>query len=963
MQLDEIKSLVRDIQSLIASELSVWDEPDIMQLAAAHEETVRAVIQRAESVADLLDRGLNNEAIQLAEREPGLAALAMVLDFPELAEWTGVLAEFKVAPVPEMPHDTIAQLEDAYSTTADSKQLLQRFRGLSLARAPLAERIDVLRRLSEKDPENDQWKTGIKSYETYRLKSITKDLKAATEKRDLSVVARIDREVNQAQWAVPVPPALKKDAQSAHRKLKQAEAREKLKPVADSLSLAYAEFNVPQATQILPRFQALMDIANLPPDHEIMDVAGPAVEWIEGELEQQRVAQERQQAIANLQIGLDRDAPLAELEQHYYKATENGEPVPQVLETRIGNKIAETDATAKRKKIGVVTGSIVGLSLVTVAFVWFFVNVNFNTRVKKNVEQITQLLEDASVSGNTAPLESRLEELALSDAAILETPEVAALRKKLEALKTAEDGRIRSFNSLLTSVSAVTVNPEWVTLQSAEDSLDKANQLTKNENERAAVLEAKREFDTAKAGLRKQTDKRFTDELDSVSKLMVNREDAETYKIPLERLTAALKSPNISSEVEIQGRGLLGKLTTARDLAEKNRRIELDLAAIGRNADTIFMFKTAMAAYARNHSGSRRANELEEVQRLDSKLWDSVNEWGNFKRKMPTTLSLLKPNDAKSLLADFEEVEKSGYPGAMIPELQKQAIEAIARRTTSLTGTEPEIGKLFDGQFMRDCFVIKLSDRWYYGNSVKPPRPTTAGITFDYFKSGFSDAADGNKAVKIGDVVNQVPWRSAQSSAALLIDEIITDKELDFEQKISSVMGLLLNAKDMDPILQLLLVENILSVGGFGSAFIQQETLAVRDSLAGLEVPRTADWVNPDKVLTTERGIAERGLEAHADLVTKALAAAIKSRDATFVQPVGPTLQLAGWIHRDKSDLWRITLYQTVQPGSDLFMLYLLNGKPESSVVGRTSSGETILTGFVPDASLREGRPVYIAAK
>ena len=70
-----------------------------------------------------------------------------MLDFPELAEWTGVLAEFKVAPVPEMPHDTLAQLEDAYSTTADSKQLLQRFRGLSLARAPLAERIDVLRLL------------------------------------------------------------------------------------------------------------------------------------------------------------------------------------------------------------------------------------------------------------------------------------------------------------------------------------------------------------------------------------------------------------------------------------------------------------------------------------------------------------------------------------------------------------------------------------------------------------------------------------------------------------------------------------------------------------------------------------------------------------------------------------------------------------------------------------------------
>lgn len=403
MQLDEVKSLVRDIQTLLAAEVSVDVEPDIIQLAGAHEDVVFAVIQRAESIADLLDRGLNDEAIQLAEREPALTDLTMVLDFPELSEWTCVLAEFKIAPVPEMPQDTIAQLEDAYSTTADSKQLMQRFRALSLARAPLADRIDVLRRLSDKDPGNDQWKTGIRTYETHRLKTITRDLKSASEKRDLSTVARIDKEVNQAKWAVPIPASLKSDAQSAHRKLKQAQARQKLKPVAESLSLAYAEFCVPQATQILPEFHALWDVANLPLDHEIMDVAGPAVEWIEGEIAQQKADQERQQAIANLQVGLDQDAPLAELEQHYYKATENGEPVPEVIETRLSNKIAEADAAAKRKRTAVVTSSVAGVTLVSAVLVWSLINVSFNTRVKKNVEQLSQLLEDASVSGNTSP--------------------------------------------------------------------------------------------------------------------------------------------------------------------------------------------------------------------------------------------------------------------------------------------------------------------------------------------------------------------------------------------------------------------------------------------------------------------------------------------------------------------------------------------------------------------------------
>lgn len=975
MQIEEIKTLVRDIQTLMSAQLDEDDEAEIMQLAAAHDEIVSEINGRAEAVADLLDRGLNDEAIQLAERAPSLTDLAMVLDFAELPEWTSVLADFKVAGVPEMPHDTIAQLEDAYATTADSKQLMQRFRALSLARAPLPKRIDVLRRLSQKDPGNDQWKTGIKSYETHRLKTIASDLKTARDQNDLKEVARIDEEVNRSQWSIPVPPNLKSDSQSTYRKLKQTDARKKLVPVAESLSLAYSEFNIPQASQTLPRYQALLDIANLPPDHEVMDIAGPAVEWIEGELATARAAQERKQAIASLQLGLDHDAPLSELEQHYYKAIENGEAVPQVLETRLGNKIAESDSAAKRKRIAVVTGSVVGLTLTIAAIGWFIVNLNFNIRVQKNVQQITQLLDDATISGNTAPLESRFKELAEKDQAILDTAEVASLRQQLEALKATEDGRIRSFNSLLATAEGVAANPEWATLDSGEDSLDQANQLTKNENERSAVLEAKRIFDTAKAGLRKQTDQQFMAQLDAVRTLMdgIDPDDADSYQVPLDRLNSALEMTNLSTEVESQGRGLLAKLKTEQALATKNGRIRRDLAMITAKATSTKQFNAAVAAYIRNHSGSQRANELQDVQRLEAGLWDSVVSWNKLCRSMPKSLKQFTPETAKTWQDDYLQFRKSGFPAATVTDVQVEAIAAIARRNTSLTGSEPDIAKLFSGQFMRQCFVVKLSDGWHYSDS--PPERAGDRMKFSYFETGFSDTADGERSEKKAafaapeinrDSLNDSSlWLSSQSVAAIEVDKILLDAELAFEEKIEAAMEVVLNSTDMDPLLRLLLIENVLSIGSTGSAFVRKEVSAVRDSLGKIEVPRTADWVSPEAGLKSERGTATREIGQHETLIRDAFQAAIQARDKAHALPLGTELTLAGWMHRDQSDQWRISLNPDVRPdtGSKILMFHLDSGKAQSSVVGHTSIGESVLSGLVPEPQLREGRPVYIASK
>ena len=931
--------------------------------------------ERCESVADLLDRGLNDEAIQLAEQAPPIAELAMTLDFPELSDWLGVLTEFEIAHVPDLPHETIAQLEDAYSTTADSKKLLQRFRMLSLSRAPLPARIDVLRRLSSKDPGNDQWKTGIVNYETHRLKTIERDLKAAFDRKDLSAVSQIDRELNQASWSVKVGKSLKSDAHVKHSQLRQADARKRLKPLADQLSSAYAEFNVPQASELVKRFRALEDIANLPVDHEILDVAGPALDWIEEETRQQHATQQRQLAISQLQAGLDRNAPLLELENLYYQATEGGESVPAVLETRLANKIAASQAAAKRKRVAMITGSVTGLLILLTGLVLFIRQLTFNARVSQNATQISQLLKDAEISGNTAPLEEWFETLSADSPDVLASPEIAALQKQLQSLQKQEEGRVRSFNTLLAAAQQVADNPEWANLASGEASLQQADELTKNENERAAMLEVRQKLDVAKAGLRRETDKRFTDELDAVQTLIqtVDRSAAETYDIPINRLTAALKLQNISVEALSQGKALLNKLNSEKHMASQSQLMDLDLAAIGRNAKSLMVFNVYVDKYLKNHPGDVRTVEIQSTRRADSKVWSSVEEWNKFRVAAGTSLKNMSAEKAKTWLTSFAAFSQTGYPGSTNLETRQKIIQAIAQRKTSTAGTtNADIKQLFSSRYMRNCYVVMVDgDAWYYLDS--PPTFEGRGnLRFKFYENGFASAAEGAKTLlppfKIKNVgylaerTTRSVWLSGQSKLGIEIEKLNRDRTLPFEEKIDGSVGLALNARGIDPLLQLVLVESLLRIGSTGSVFIAQQTKSVTATLNEIDVPRTADWVNPELQLKSDRADAQRELRNNATLIRRSLAKAMKARDENLKLPLGPAMKLVGWIHKDRQDQWVIALNQTskIPKDRDLFMFWSQNGKPTMSRVGQTTSDRPALSSAFPRSELRQGRPVYI---
>ena len=971
LSLAEIKNLVRDIQSFLSGPLNPEDEPDIIDMSCQHDEIVVAVNERADEVAELLDRGLNDEAIQLADQAPPLTDLCMTLDFQGLADWASLLAEFEISPVTELPHETIAQLEDAYAVNADSKKLLQRFRLLSLSRAPLPKRIDVLRRLAAKDPENDQWVDGIRSYEAHRIKSIQKDLKAARDRGDLTAVAGIDREVNAAEWLVPIPESLRTDSRTAHRKLREADARKRLVPLATELSAAYAEFNVSKATTLLGKFRGLQDVANVPPDHEVMDIAAPAIDWIEGELQKQHSKVARDQSIAKLRAGLDANAPLHQLEKHYYAATESGEPVPQVLETRLANRITADETAAKRKRLLTIIGSVVALTVMVAGVVWFVTASAFNSRAQKNVEQITQLLDDAETSGNTGPVESRFADLEANDASMLEVPEVAALLTKLQALQAKEDGRVRSFNTLLDTTRQVANNPTWPTLASGQKALADAEALVKNSTERAALLDARKSIDITAANLQENSDQEFTNRLVAIDALMakVRPTDPNSFDAPISKLQIAMSLPHVSEDVLSQGKARMSKLNTERRSAQKKKSIATDLVMITDRISTPQAFETALRTYIRNHGKVGRGQDMEDVLKFESKLWTDVPDWNSFRTEIPKQLNSLRPDAATKLHDKIVAFQKNNFLGGMRLDETARTLKSISRRSTSILGAERKLQEMFDGPFVDKLYVVQLQSGWYYCS--EPPKQNRSGskVDFTYYENGFAAKAEESKSADNEKILNvkfrpQSPddfWLSGQSKLRSKIQATASKKDTPFEEKIQESMSLLLEVDDIDPIFHLLLVENTLALGRTGSRFIEAESEAVTKELAKIPISRSSDWLKPDTQLQVDRSRARRQLGELKDLLLKSLSDAIKVRDMKLAQPQAGAMQMAGWMHRDTTGDWVISLSTAYEPISDdeLWMLYInpQTGKAAITVVAQIQFASPTLRSVLP--SRKEGRPVF----
>ena len=197
----DYRKIVDEIEAFLSSPDQTEDDV-VKELASQYAELCKEVNRRLRSCGELLQQGLRSQAIELAEIEPDLLDLVSLIDFPDRFEWEEIAASYGWQRSYGLKTDVAEQLGAAYNDEDRLRPLMTKHRKLALERAPLNERIDVMRKIRELDNISPFWTDDIHEFERVRIKQLLDAARQAQQSSDYDLMEKVRREVETTPWEV-----------------------------------------------------------------------------------------------------------------------------------------------------------------------------------------------------------------------------------------------------------------------------------------------------------------------------------------------------------------------------------------------------------------------------------------------------------------------------------------------------------------------------------------------------------------------------------------------------------------------------------------------------------------------------------------------------------------------------------------------------------------------------------------
>lgn len=975
MTLDEINELVTEIQQLLVSEAAASEE-ELMDLAGRHEDLILEITKRLKAVDGLLQKGLRSEAIELAEREPSLNEVVIALDFPELDAWNELLASHEMQPIPVLPEGVAADLNDAYGVSAPVERLMQKHRTSALSRAPIAQRLQILRKLAVADKDNPAWPQDIREFEKFRLTEVRTELDTAIKERSLETLSAIDNELQTEEWTLTVPVELKRKAADAHAKIRKDASRSEMEGLAYQLSDTFAEFDLEAAKGLFNRFNALNHIVKLPQSDALMDIAGPALDWVRSELLKEEHEQHFQRSLAQLETGIDSGAPASELERLYYEATRHDHIVPERLQLRLNDRLETLRVMVIRRRRTAIGVSIAAAAVLLAVTGFTIQQVRVRNSISRHKTQLAALFEGGEKSGLIQPLQEYFDLLATEPASISQSAEIVGLKQQFEALRLREDGRKKQIEERLSQAIAAsekaTVPSDFI---SVFETLQSAESQALNDAERTQILKTEVVARDRQTEVQKSTDDAFQEKVRVVTARVeaLPNDDVQPYDQVLTEIGDLVRTPDVST-------GLIGAVTALQSKVQSEKqavRLALDVArslqgvtsAVG-NSES---YLVEMGRYVEQHPGTARATDFTRVSESERDLISGAVRWSKIRKMLlGCDFKRMTAAEAKTVVDDYSDFQRTSgpFPGEMKLSDRLLMLQAVMKRRSAADGMK----RVFDGKAISSAFMVETADgkeRYYTDSSPLVDK----GLTFDSFTTPSGDQTVNKKLglnVFPEDAAKRPrdSWLSPQTRLSRELAEYADGSgSQDFEAMIRfATERILAEDPKLDPILQMLLAERVLEYGAEGSYFVEARSKKVAAAFASGGVPRLTNWVNYQDIQNRKlREIATEFLQKQSQEILNVVTLAEKDRDAAQHLPIGPELEWVGWLSReDKSTgrwIIRIKNGVMISKGGDLvtFSRRTPTEKPQQVKVGiAKDSGSVEIVEQIEGTLPVEGRPVFL---
>lgn len=366
----EIHELLESVRVTLASSMN----PEKEQLERLHGELdseIRSANKRLRECDALLAEGHRSEAIQLAEQEPNLLEVVSILDFPELAEWNDFVAELGLTVTPQLQIDIATDINGAYSDDEPLERLMRKFRLMSLARAPLRSRIDLLRQIAKRDSGTAYWKDDLKSYEQVRIRQIADEARDAIANRQYADIRRLSDEVNKKPWYLKPDRRVVERLEQAMDDVRKLEALQHLNHLTRDLLAAKDGGDESEVRAMLDKWNGIAQKCD--PSSDIYQEAkveiAPVTKWLQ-ELDRKGEESDRFAAdLKKLQKVIRAEKSTVEDLYHYYDIVADYEDcdIPASIQEKYEARIIQIEKQAAMKKNLTIGGVALGVIILLFA--------------------------------------------------------------------------------------------------------------------------------------------------------------------------------------------------------------------------------------------------------------------------------------------------------------------------------------------------------------------------------------------------------------------------------------------------------------------------------------------------------------------------------------------------------------------------------------------------------------------
>ncbi len=955
-------NLVREIKTAITNSESLPAE-FLVELANEYSRSCDTVNEKLLDVSNLLKIGCRDEAVQVAEHPRSVLESVRELNFGGRKDWLAVLSDKKMELPPRLDFHSAVMLEQAYEKLDELAPLLKKNRLLALAQAPLESRILILKKLAEKDSENQVWKQDLVNLQEARLRNMGDEYRVAVKRQDAEKLGELMEEI-QGQWDVEVPPALVKDIREALNSIGMESHLEKMGVVAKQLNQALVETNANNGRKLRQRWVDLNRVANLDGRDPMVRSIQEPLRWLE-ELDQEHIADRNYaQAIADLEQSIAIGIPVEDLDKRVAQV-ENFDRAGSNDLLKKAKAYRKSVIREQRKQSQVMRYSLVGAAVATVAVIgWFLLSQSRSGQVIDAQEELRVAIQQKQYSAGVALFD------ALPDY-IKEDPEVVGLHGQLIQFQQAEVSRKGGLKKLLTEF-----NLDGKLDRSLDDQLAAGRKMSKSRKETEQLNQLKEQLDQRRLEKQKARSAKFISQLEpmktELESMLAKVEEGSATPSALnpvaDKIRVFLKQaiveteglPGISSLAKAQADRLLDSATGTMEREQMSKQSGVALNDLTKRVNRINQLDESLQKFASRFPQDPNARDFEATAREGQhfsgiRLWQDVAE--TVQQYPVETLSKDQLVDLEDDINDaLEQTDISNWRDSV--EMLRAYLTQVLADDDTIESEKKSLQSYFNQTSHREISVLERAGKKYYLASDYDP----ARRKFSYFVRGINQRERKYKNGDIGGLAGHCKiaknvLKILERPAFDIDTQVIKllDRALEKSQPLSAI-----NGPPIDPLVQCDMVDRILEYAevvspNLGDFADDQRRILQEERVTGLRWKNveddSADAARPTAAKLLER--IRRNLPAASQLITdQRLKMQQWAQVADYVA--------SGLLYRQNGD-WVVdpVAGNAINEGENLYCL--IPGRRNISsfeIVGKAANGGIDRT----DAPLplQAGRPVFV---